>query len=43
MEIKKSTNWINEFNNGNIIKSVELHESISNKMLISSYFTIRLS
>jgi hypothetical protein len=43
IDIIKSTNWINEFNNGNIIKSVELHDSLSNNMLISSYFTIRLS
>ena len=40
---KKSINWIYEFNNGNFIKSVELHENMANSVLTSSYFTIRLS
>ena len=39
----KNVNWINEFNNENFIKSVELQETIANSVLTSNYFTLRLS
>ena len=39
----KNINWINEFNNENFIKSVELQETIANSVLTSNYFTLRLS
>ena len=35
--------FINDFNNDNLIKSVELQENIANSVLTSSYFTLRLS
>ena len=34
---------INDFNNENLIKSIELQENIANSVLTSSYFTLRLS
>lgn len=37
------TNWINEFNNENLVKSVELHEMLANSVLTSTYYTIRIS
>lgn len=47
-EINKSkeeniSSFIKEFNNENIIKSVELQENIANSILTSSYYTLRLS
>ena len=36
------TNWINEFNNENLVKSVELHEMLANSVLTSTYYTIRI-
>ena len=42
-EEESSANWINEFNNENLIKSVELQENIANSVLTSSYYTLRLS
>ena len=38
-----SSSFIKEFNNNNIIKSVELQENIANSILTSSYYTLRLS
>ena len=35
-EEENTSNWINEFNNENIIKSVELQENIANSVLTSS-------
>ena len=35
--------FINDFNNENLIKSIELQENIANSVLTSSYFTLRLS
>lgn len=40
---ENTSNWINEFNNENLIKSVELQENIANSVLTSSYYTLRLS
>lgn len=40
---ESSANWINEFNNENLIKSVELQENIANSVLTSSYYTLRLA
>ena len=37
------SSFIKEFNNENIIKSVELQENIANSILTSSYYTLRLS
>lgn len=42
-EEESGANWINEFNNENLIKSVELQENIANSVLTSSYYTLRLS
>ena len=42
-EEESAANWINEFNNENLIKSVELQENIANSVLTSSYYTLRLS
>jgi hypothetical protein len=39
----KNLSWINQFNDENYIKSVELQESIANSVLTSNYFTLRLS
>ena len=41
-EEENTSNWINEFNNENLIKSVELQENIANSVLTSSYYTLRL-
>jgi len=38
-----TSSFIKEFNNVNIIKSVELQENIANSILTSSYYTLRLS
>ena len=40
---ENSSSFIKEFNNENIIKSVELQENIANSILTSSYYTLRLS
>jgi hypothetical protein len=40
---ENSSSFIKEFNNENIIKSVELQENIANSILTSSYYTPRLS
>ena len=37
------SSFIKDFNNENIIKSVELQENIANSILTSSYYTLRLS
>lgn len=42
-EDESAANWINEFNNENLIKSVELQENIANSVLTSSYYTLRLN
>ena len=42
-EEENNSNWINEFNNENLIKSVELQENIANSVLTSSYYTLRLN
>jgi len=42
-EEENTSNWINEFNNENLIKSVELQENIANSVLTSSYYTLRLN
>ena len=39
---ENSSSFIKEFNNENIIKSVELQENIANSILTSSYYTLRL-
>ena len=39
---ENTTTFIKEFNDQNIIKSVELQENIANSILTSSYFTLRL-
>ena len=43
LEEENAANWINEFNNENLIKSVELQENIANSVLTSSYYTLRLN
>ena len=43
LEEESAANWINEFNNENLIKSVELQENIANSVLTSSYYTLRLN
>ena len=40
---ENSSSFIKEFNNENIIRSVELQENIANSILTSSYYTLRLS
>ena len=40
---ENSSSFIKEFNNENIIKSVELQENIANSILTSSYYTLRIS
>lgn len=42
-EEENTSNWINEYNNENLIKSVELQENIANSVLTSSYYTLRLN
>ena len=42
-EEESQSTWIIEFNNENLIKSVELQENIANSVLTSSYYTLRLS
>jgi hypothetical protein len=42
-EEESQSAWIIEFNNENLIKSVELQENIANSVLTSSYYTLRLS
>jgi hypothetical protein len=43
LEEESAANWINEFNNENLIKSVELQENIANSVLTSSYYTLRIN
>jgi hypothetical protein len=43
LEEESAANWINEFNNENLIKSVELQENIANSVLTSSYYSLRLN
>ena len=43
LEEESAANWINEFKNDNLIKSVELQENIANSVLTSSYYTLRLN
>ena len=40
---REDVNWLNEFNNENLVKSVELQESIANSVLTSTYYTLRIS
>jgi len=41
-EEESLVSWVNEFNNENIIKSVEIQENIANSVLTSSYYTLKL-
>ena len=40
---KYDEGFIKQFNDDNLIKSVELQENIANSILTSSYYTLRLN
>lgn len=41
--LNENLTFMNDFNNENLVKSVELHEQLSNSVLTSTYYAIRIS
>ena len=41
--LNENLTFMDDFNNENLVKSVELHEQLSNSVLTSTYYAIRIS